>query len=82
MVDDRRAEAPTMKILVLHWHGICPHCDKESCIYTDFYRDEDGVKLPHGFRCDSCDSWISNEEFDAMKKINCPCPKEIIQKKE
>lgn len=74
-----------MKIVVLHWHGVCPHCKKESCIYAEFRRDVDpvtfkcGSKMPHGFRCGSCDSWISDEEFDAMEKIDCPCPKDVIK---
>jgi len=67
-----------MKIVVLHWHGICPLCSKESCIYADFYHNDSGTKLSHGFRCGSCDEWISNEDFDSMRKIDILCPKEII----
>ena len=73
-----------MKIVVLHWHGVCPYCKKQSCIYAEFRRPFDpeslkyGSKMPHGFRCDSCDEWISDEEFDKMEKIECPCPKEVL----
>ncbi len=64
-----------MKIIVLHLHGICPHCNKLSCIYADFYRDDDGVKLQVGFECDSCHSQISNEEFDTIELVEVECPK-------
>jgi len=69
-----------MKIVVLHWHGVCPHCGKPSCIYADFYTDEDGTKLPTDtFRCDSCNCEISGEEFDKITKIDVPCPREILE---
>jgi len=68
-----------MKIVVLHWHGICPHCGKPSCIYVNFVRQECGCKLPHGFECGSCNSFITDDEFDAMQKIECPCPKEVVR---
>ena len=66
-----------MKIIVLHWHGICPHCNEQSCIYADFYRTEDGIKLPNGFECGSCNTFITDEEFDKMMKLNIPCPNMI-----
>ena len=67
-----------MKIVVLHWHGICPHCNQPSCIYANFYRDENGVKWPNGFECGSCNAHISDEEFGKIEKIDCPCPKEVL----
>jgi phage terminase large subunit GpA-like protein len=57
-----------MKIIILHWHGTCPHCGKESCIYMDFVREED-YKYPDGYICELCSSHITNEEFDNIKDI-------------
>lgn len=71
-----------MKIIVLHWHGVCPHCGKPSCIYSEFHRDEDGVKQPIGFCCGSCYSFITNEEFEKIKLKDSPCPKEAREEKE
>jgi len=65
-----------MKIIVLHWHGTCPHCRQLSCIYADFYRTENGTKLPSGFECGSCQAHITDEEFEKMQRIEMPCPKE------
>jgi len=68
-----------MKIVVLHWHGICPHCQKPSCIYAEFHREEDGCKFPCGFRCTSCDHFITDEEFEKIRLDPCPCPKETLK---
>jgi len=65
-----------MKIIVLHWHGICPHCNRQSCIYADFYRDEEGTKLPYGFECGSCGEHISDNEFERMEKFDMQCHKQ------
>jgi len=70
-----------IKIIVLHWHGVCPHCRKPSCIYANFDRDEDGVKMPNGFECGTCGAWISEEDFDQIEKLDVPCPEEVIAKK-
>lgn len=69
-----------MNIIVLHWHGVCPHCNKKSCIYIDFYRDENGTKLPYGFECDFCGAHITDEEFKKIKLVDYPCPKDVIKK--
>jgi len=71
-----------MKILVLHWHGICPHCKKPSCIYAHKVEDMDEnfnvTKYFKGFECGSCDQYISEEKFDKIEQIDIPCPKEVI----
>ena len=67
-----------MKIIVLHWHGICPHCGNLSCIYASFRR-EHGVKLHEGYECESCNMWISDDEFDQMEELEVPCLKESLK---
>jgi len=58
-----------MKIVILHWVGTCPHCNKFSPIYVYYYRDDDGVKLPNGFKCGNCNQLISEDEFDKILDI-------------
>lgn len=64
-----------MKIVVLHWHGICPLCGELSCIYVNFDRDEDGYKYQNGYECDSCHQLIHDEEFENMEFQDIKCPK-------
>ena len=58
-----------IKIVILHWFGTCPHCNKKTRIYADFQRDEDGIKWQNGFECDLCHAWISDEDFDKISDI-------------
>jgi hypothetical protein len=64
-----------MKIVVLHHHGICPHCNVDSCIYVDFDTDEDGTKMCVGYICDSCQTQITKTEFRGIEKIDRECHK-------
>lgn len=69
-----------LKIMVLHWHGVCPRCGKLSCIYADYRWDERAkMKRPVGFECGSCKGQISDAEFDAMEKVEMECPKEASE---
>ena len=60
-----------MKIVMLHHHGICPFCGELSCIYADYYRDDDGVKMQNGWECGSCGA-----NFPDFMSIEMKCPKE------
>lgn len=69
-----------MEIVILHYHGYCPLCGKLSCIYVDFYKDEDGMKFPRGYECGSCGGYFS--DFTSLD-IECPIKeKSIIVQKE
>ena len=60
-----------MKIVILSL-GIypCPNCHRKSNFYVDYYRGEDGVKLPNGVECGGCGNHFSDEEFEAMQTSN------------
>lgn len=69
-----------LKIMVLHWHGVCPRCGKLCCIYADFRYDERlEMKWPVGFECGTCGGQISDAEFDVMEKREMECPKEVLE---
>jgi hypothetical protein len=56
-----------MKIIILSiGKGNCPKCNQLSDFFCDYRRDEDGVKLPHGYICGNCDSWFDEEEIEKI----------------
>lgn len=59
-----------MKIMILHHHGICPACGKLACVYTDYYRDDDGIRMPNGWECGDCGA-----NFQDFTPIDIKCPK-------
>lgn len=58
-----------MKFIILHLHGYCPLCGKLTCIYADYYRDEDSVKMQNGWECGNC-----KENFGDFTPIEIKCP--------
>lgn len=63
-----------MAVTILHWHGVCPHCERLACFYVNYIQDENGIKMPQGLECDNCKSWISDEDFFKLEKIDVACP--------
>ena len=59
-----------MKIVILSiGKGSCPNCGEITDFFCDYYRDEDGVKLPYGVECGTCGAHFSDEEFEKIRVV-------------
>lgn len=57
-----------MKIVIISvGKALCPKCNKVTDWFVDYYRDDDGVKLPMGVECGECGHNLSDEEFDLIR---------------
>jgi len=56
-----------MKIVILSiGRALCPNCNKVTDWFVDYYRDDDGVKLPVGVECGMCHHQLTDEEFEEI----------------
>ena len=56
-----------VKIVILSiGKALCPNCHKVTDWYVDFYRDDDGIKLPIGVECGECSHPLTDDEFDQI----------------
>jgi len=66
-------EKDEMKIVILSvGQGSCPICNEITDFYQDYYRDDDGIKLPYGFECGNCGSWFTDKEFENIRVVTKP----------
>ena len=56
-----------MKIVIISiGKALCPNCKKVTDWFIDYYRDDDGIKLPIGVECGECHHPLTDEEFEQV----------------
>ena len=62
-----------MKIIILSiGKGSCPNCGEITDFFQDYYRDDDGIKLPQGVECETCGANFSDEEWENIILVTKP----------
>jgi len=57
-----------VKIVIISCgQALCPNCHKTTDWYVDYWRDDDGIKLPIGVECGECDHQLSDDEFELIR---------------